>query len=93
MIAVAEKPKAAAKRATRKPVPAPAPAVSKVQTLFAQAGDFLVKASGTDEDHTFSGESDRLLSIAAGIALDAAQGKLSNSTPEDTACDGWPQAL
>ncbi|UBB16168.1 hypothetical protein [Comamonas odontotermitis] len=69
------------------PEKAPAPAVSKVQTLFAQAGDFLVKASGTDEDHTFSGESDRLLSIGAGIALDAAQGKLSNSTPENTAYD------
>lgn len=87
MIAVAEKPKAAAKRSTRKPAPAPAPAVSNVQTLFAQAGDFLVKASGTDEDHTFSGESDRLLSIGAGIALDAAQGKLSNSTEENTAYD------
>ena len=83
MSAVAEKPKAAAKRAARKPVPA----VSEVQTLFAQAGDFLVKASGTDEDHTFSGESDRLLSIGAGIALDAAEGRLSNSTEENTAYD------
>ena len=90
MNAVLEKPSAKARG--RKAVPAapastPTPLASAAATLFAEVGDFLALASGTDEDHAFSGESDRLLSIGAMIALDAAKGKYSNTNAENTVYD------
>ncbi len=87
MTAVAEKPKA---KTTPKKTPAkaaPAPWPSEDQALFAEVGAILNAASGTDEDHEFSGESDRLLSIAAKIAMEAAKGNLSNSTIQSTGFD------
>ncbi|MEG0922688.1 MAG: hypothetical protein RSG22_14935 [Comamonas sp.] len=82
MNAVLEKPLTKAR--ARKTAPAaavPAPA------LFEEVGDFLAEAAGTNEDHAFSGDSDRLLSIGAMIAFDAAKGKFSNTTAENTAYD------
>lgn len=92
MNAILEKPPAKArgrKVASFAPAPAQAPAnsISEDSALFAEVGDFLAQASGTDEDHAFSGESDRLLSIGAMIALDAAQGKFSNTNAENTVYD------
>lgn len=90
MNAVLEKPTAKArgrKAAPAAPASAPTPLAPAAATLFAEVGDFLALASGTDEDHAFSGESDRLLSIGAMIALDAAQGKFSNTNAENTAYD------
>lgn len=90
MNAVLEKPPAKArgrKAAPAAPGPAPAPVASAAATLFAEVGDFLALASGIDEDHAFSGDSDRLLSIGAMVALDAAQGKFSNMNAENTAYD------
>lgn len=90
MNAVLEKQPAKAQGRKAKPATpthAPATSVSEQSALFAQVGDFLTLASGTDEDHAFSGESDRLLSIGAMIALDAANGKFSNTTAENTVYD------
>lgn len=90
MTAVIEKqPSKARARKVAPPAPAQAPAisVSEDSALFAEVGDFLAQASGTDEDHAFSGESDRLLSIGAMIALDAAKGKFSNTNAENTVYD------
>ncbi|MEJ5128181.1 hypothetical protein WH367_19230 [Comamonas sp. MYb21] len=92
MNAVLEKPPAKArgrKVASFAPVPAQTPANSILEdsALFAEVGDFLAQASGTDEDHAFSGESDRLLSIGAMIAFDAAKGHFSNSNAENTVYD------
>lgn len=92
MNAVLEKPPAKArgqKAAPAAPAPAqaPAPLASAAATLFAEVGDFLAQASATDEPHGFSGDSDRLLSIGAMIALDAAKGKYSNTNAENTAYD------
>jgi hypothetical protein len=69
------------------PAQAPATSISEDSALFAEVGDFLALASDTDEDHPFSGESDRLLSIGAMIALDAAKSKYSNTNAENTAYD------
>ncbi|WP_312417821.1 hypothetical protein [Comamonas sp.] len=90
MNAVLEKPPA--KVRGRKAAPAasatgPAPLAKTDAILFAEVGDFLALASSTDEDHAFSGESDRLLSIGAMIALDAAKGQFSNTDAENTAYD------
>ncbi|MEJ5031496.1 hypothetical protein [Comamonas sp. MYb69] len=90
MNAVLEKPPAKArgrKAAPSAPAPVPVPLASTDATLFAEVGDFLAQASGTDEPHGFSGDSDRLLSIGAMIALDAAKGKYSNTNAENTAYD------
>lgn len=90
MNAVLEKPPAKAR--VRKAAPAvsasvPTPPASAAETLLAEVGDFLAQASATDEPHGFSGDSDRLLSIGAMIALDAAKGKYSNTNAENTAYD------
>ncbi len=90
MNAVLEKPPAKArvrKAAPAAPASAPTPLASASATLFAEVGDFLAQASATDEPHGFSGDSDRLLSIGAMIALDAAKGKYSNTNAENTAYD------
>lgn len=90
MSAVLEKPPVKArgrKAAPAAQAPAPAPVASAAASLFAEVGDFLAQASGTDEPHGFSGDSDRLLSIGAMIALDAAKGKYSNTNAENTAYD------
>lgn len=90
MNAVLEKPPAKArgrKAAPAVPASAPTPLASAAATLFEEVGDFLALASATDEPHGFSGDSDRLLSIGAMIALDAAKGKYSNTNEENTAYD------
>ncbi len=88
MNAVLEKPVRKAPAPKANPAPTvPELKVSKDAALFMEVGNFLKEACGTDEDHAFSGESDRLLSIGAMIAFDAAQGKLSNNTLENTAYD------
>lgn len=75
------------KSAISTPAQAPAASISEDSALFSEVGNFLAEAAGTDEDHAFSGDSDRLLSIGAMIALDAAQGKFSNTNAENTAYD------
>lgn len=88
MNAVLEKParKARAPKAEQV-VAVPAPAVAEDAALFAEVGNFLTQASGAGEVRAFGVESDRLLSIGAMIALDAAKGKLSNADAENTAYD------
>lgn len=90
MNAVLEKPPVKArgrKAAPAAPAPVPVRLASTDATLFAEVGHFLAQACGTDEPHGFSGDSDRLLSIGAMIALDAAKGKYSNTNAENTAYD------
>lgn len=97
MTAVAEKPKALAKKAARTPVSAvqnqklaavPAPAVSEWDAaLFREAGEFLKDAAEIDKLHERSGESDRLLRIGGMIALRAAEGVLSSPWVDATAYD------
>ncbi|EPD39202.1 hypothetical protein HMPREF9701_03167 [Delftia acidovorans CCUG 274B] len=78
MNAVAEKPKARRKAGavasspTATPaVHAPAPTFEESRALFRMASQALHEASRTDEPHGFSVESDRLLRIGSGIALQA----------------------
>ncbi|MBB6577969.1 hypothetical protein HNP33_002037 [Comamonas odontotermitis] len=101
MIAVAEKPKATAKRATRKTDPAvqsqkpqppiqraaQAPTIEEERALFREIALDLDTAALTDEDHAHSGDSDRLLNIAAMIASNAAKGILWNNNHENAGYD------
>lgn len=73
---------------------APNPSHKKVaaadRALFLQAAQALQQAAMTDENHRHSGESDRLLRIASGVARRAAQAgasrELSNMAFDVAAC-------
>lgn len=69
MTAVATAPKSRAAKPRAQAAPAPAETLpASYASLFAMAAQLLEKAWLTDEPHAFSGESDRLLSIAARLA-------------------------
>lgn len=92
MNAVAEKPQLRAKPAkaapARKAAEASTPTHEECKALFQTVALCLQQASRTDEPHAFSGDSDRLLRIGAGIAQAASKA----DTPEDQESDAYDVA-
>lgn len=92
MNAVAEKPQFRARPAkatpARKAAAAAAPTHEECKALFQTVALCLQQASQTDEHHAFSGESDRLLRIGAGIAQAASKA----DAPENQEGDAYDVA-
>lgn len=72
-----------ARAASSRAKPAPFPANSEsYKPLFVAISDLLNQAWATDESHAYSGESDRLLGVAAGLAAAAPK----EETTQDSRC-------
>lgn len=88
MNAIAEKPQARRKAGAAASLPTATPAAHESTptfkescALFRMASQALHEASRTDEPHGFSGESDRLLRIGSGIALQASTANKEEHEP------------